>query len=158
LHVKKVDSGDLKSIYCCIPAGSPFAGGLPESKEWFKTNLDEYVEGYHLLDGDKIVGHIYYALSEKALHPYEIESKVACIYCTYLLHDYLNKGLGRMMFDYMKRDLKNQSIKGLMVPATEFKEWMHYELFLKQDFQIIKENSPYKIMYFPSQKEILTLN
>lgn len=157
MHVKKVDSGDVESAYCCVPAESPFAEGLPESKAWFKANLGEHVEGYHLLDGEKLVGHIYYAMSQKALLPYEIEPGVACIYCTYILRDYLHKSYGRMMFDYMKKDLKNRSIKGILVPATEFKEWMHYELFLKQRFQTIKEHSPYKVMYFPLTEKDISL-
>lgn len=157
LHVKKVDSGDVESACCCIPAGSPFAEGIPESKAWFNTNLGEHVEGYHLLDGAKLVGHIYYAMSQKALLPYEIEPGVACVYCTYIQSSFLHKGYGRMMFDHMKKDLKNQSIKGILVPATEFKEWMHYELFLKQGFQTIKEHSPFKVMYFPLTKKTIDL-
>lgn len=149
MQVKKVNSNDLGSTYCCIPAQSPYAEGLSESKKWFEANLNEHVEGYHLLDREKVVGHIYFAMSDKALIPYDIEPGVACIYCTYLLRDYLHKGFGRMMFDYMKKDLKNQAVKGIMVPATEFKEWMHYDLFTKQGFGIIKEHSPYKVMYFP---------
>ncbi|UCC27290.1 MAG: GNAT family N-acetyltransferase [Candidatus Bathyarchaeota archaeon] len=163
MHVKKVGSDDVESPYCCITAESPFAEGLPESRAWFKAGLGEHVEGYHLYDGDKVVGHIYYAVSPKALLPYEIESGVACIYCTYVLRGYLHKGYGRMMFDYMKNDLKSQSVKGILIPATEFREWMHYELFFKQGFQPIKEHSPYKVMYFPLAEkdialEILDLN
>ncbi len=157
MQVKKISSSDLESTYCCIPAESPFAEGLPESKEWLSVNIGEHVEGYHLLDGDEAVGHIYYGMSEKALLPYEIESRIACIYCTYLLRDYLHKGYGRMMFDHMKNDLESQSIKGILVPATEFKEWMHFELFLKQGFKIIREHSPYKVMYFPLTKNDINL-
>lgn len=67
------------------------------------------------------------------------------------------------MFDYMKNDLKEQGFKGMMIPATDFKEFMHYELFLKQGFKVIKEHNPYKIMYFPLTRErinvkILDLN
>ncbi|MCW3979940.1 MAG: GNAT family N-acetyltransferase [Candidatus Bathyarchaeota archaeon] len=115
--------------------------------------MGKHVEGYHLLDGGKVVGHIYYATSDRALLPYEIESGVACIYCTYLVRDYLHKGYGKMMFDYMKEDLKTRSVKGMMVQSTEFKEWMHYELFLKQGFQIKREQYPYKAMYFPLAKK-----
>ena len=157
MQVKKVNSNDLGSTYCCIPAQSPYAEGLSESKKWFEANLNEHVEGYHLLDGDNVVGHIYYGMSQNALLSYETEPGVACIYCTYLLSNYLHKGFGRMMFDYMKKDLKNQAVKGIMVPATEFKEWMHYELFIKQGFKVIKEHSPYKVMYFPLAKKNIRL-
>lgn len=156
MQVKKVTLGDLEATYCCmseLPPGHSWVEVLPESREWFKTNLGKHVEGYHVLDGDKVVGHIYYATSEKALLPYKIESRVACIYCTEMLKDYMHKGYGKMMFDYMKNDLKEQGFKGIMIPATDFKEFMHYELFLKQGFKVIKEHKPYKIMYFPLTRE-----
>lgn len=160
MQVKKVTLDHLEATYCCmkeIPPSTSWAEYLPESREWFKTNLGKYVEGYHLLDGDKVVGFIYYATSEKALIHYEIEPKVACIYCTEMLRDYMHKGYGRMMFDYMKNDLKKQGFKGIMIPATDFKEWMHYELFLKQGFRVVKEHSLYKVMYFPLTKESVAI-
>ena len=160
MRVRKVTLGDLEATYCCmseLPPGASWAESLPESREWFKTNLGKHVEGYHLLDGDKVVGHIYYETSEKALLPYEIEPRVACIYCTEMLHDYMHKGHGKMMFDYAKNDLKKQGFKGIIIPATDFKEWMHYELFLKQGFQVIKEHAPYKAMYFPLTKASVTV-
>jgi len=166
MRVKKVTLADLEVTYCCmseLPPGVSWAEALPESREWFKTNIGKHVEGYHLLDDNKVVGLIYYETSETALVPYEIEPKVACIYCTEMLHDYLHKGYGKMMFDYMKNDLKKQGFKGIIIPATDFKEWMHYELFLKQGFRVIKEHPPYKVMYFPLTKKsvavkVLNLN
>ena len=140
-----------------IPPNVSWAEALPESREWFEANLGKHVEGYHSLDGDKVVGHIYYSPSEKALLPYVIEPNVACIYCTEMLRDYMHKGYGKMMFEYMKGDLKKNGFKGIMIPATEFKEWMHYELFLKQGFKVIKEHSPYKVMYFPLTKQNITV-
>ncbi len=156
MHVKKITLRDLEEAYCCIsetPPGAAWAKSLPESREWLRKNLGKHVEGYHLLDDGKVIGHIYYATSEKALIPYELEPGVACIYCTEMLRDYMHKGYGSMMFDYMKRDLKKQGFKGIMVPATDFKEFMHYELFQKQGFKIIKEHPPFKVMYFPLTKE-----
>jgi N-acetylglutamate synthase-like GNAT family acetyltransferase len=130
---------------------------LPEAREWFKTNLGKHVEGYHLLDGEKVVGLVYYALSENALIPYEVEPNVACIYCTEILADYLHKGYGKMMLDYMKNDLKKQELKGIMVVASDFKEWMHYELFQKQGFKIIKEQAPFELMYYPLTEESISV-
>ncbi len=156
MHVKKVTVNDVKTTYCCmneVPPGVSWDEALPESREWFKTNLGKYVEGYHLIDEDKVVGHIYYALSENALLPYEMESNIACIYCTEMLRDFMNKGYGKMMFDYVKEDLKKQGFKGIIVAATDFKEYMHYEHFLKQGFNIIKEHDSFKLMYFPLTKE-----
>lgn len=158
MEVKKVTPEDVEDLYCCISPGSLWTEQLSESREWFKAHLGKYVEGYHLRDGPRTVGLIYYGVSENALVPYKIEPNVACIYCTELLKEYMHRGYGRMMFDYMKKDLKNQGFKGIMIPATEFKEWMHYELFLKQGFTVIKEHSPYKVMYFPLTKESVTIN
>jgi len=160
MKVKRVTLDDLEATYCCmgeIPPNVSWTDFLAESRDWFKDHLGKHVEGYHLLDGDKVVGHIYYAVSENALIPYEVESGVACVYCTEMLKDYMHKGYGKMMFDYMKNDLRKQGFKGIVVPATEFKEWMHYELFLKQGFKVVKEHSSYKVMYFPLFKESITL-
>lgn len=160
MQVKKVTLDDLDATYCCmseVPPSVSWAEALPDSKKWFKTNIGKHVEGYHLIDGNKVVGHIYYETSEKAMVPYEIEPRVACIYCTEMLHDYMHKRYGKMMFDYVKDDLKKQGFKGIIIPATDFKEWMHYELFLKQGFKVIKEHPPYKVMYFPLTKESITV-
>jgi len=156
MQVKKVTLSDLKETYCCmseLPPAHSWTEALPESRAWFKTNFGKHVEGYHLLDNRKVVGHIYYGRSEKALVPFEMEPRVACIYCTEILRDYMRKGYGKMMFDYVKDDLKSQGFKGIIVDATNFKEYMYYEHFLKQGFRVIKEHYPFKLMYFPLSKE-----
>jgi len=132
------------------PPGVKWIEHLPESREWFKRNLGRHVEGYHLLDEDgRVVGHIYYALSEKALLPFEVEPNVAFIYCTEILRASMHKGYGKLMFDYMKTDLKKQGYKGMLVDATDFQEYMHHEHFSKQGFKTILEHGPFKLMYFP---------
>ena len=155
--VKKVGLDDIQSSYRCIQMHSSFAEGLPASREWFSINLGKSVEGYHLLDGDKVVGHIYYSMSEGALVSYKVEFGIACIYCTWLQNTHLNKGYGKMMFDYMKRNLKSCNVKGIMIAATDFKEWMYYRLFLKQGFHVVEEHLPYKVMYFPLTKKEITV-
>ena len=160
MQVKKVTSSDLEATYCCmseLPPGASWAETLPESREWFQTNLGKHVEGYHLLDGNRVVGHIYYETSENAILPYETEPRVACIYCTEMLHDYMKKGFGRTMLDYVKDDLKKQGFKGILVDATDFKEYMYYEHFLKQGFKVIKEHGPFKLMYFPLTEESINV-
>jgi N-acetylglutamate synthase-like GNAT family acetyltransferase len=160
VKVKRVTLGDLEAAYCCmteLPPGASWAEGLPESKEWFRTNLGKHVEGYHLLDGKKVVGHVYYETSEKALVPYEIEPGVACIYCTEMLREYMHRGYGKMMLDYVKDDLKKQGFKGIIVDATDFKEYMHHERFFKQGFKIIKEHGPFKLMYFPLTEKSISV-
>jgi len=156
MQVKKVTLGDLASTYCCmseLPLGAAWDKALPDSRQWFKANLGKHVEGYHLLDNNRVVGHIYYGTSERGLLPYEIEPHVAFIYCTEMLRDYMHKGHGKTMFDHVKADLKKQGFKGILVDATDFKEYMYYEYFLKQGFKVIKEHGPFKLMYFPLTKD-----
>lgn len=155
MKVEKVAKNDLEGCYCCTTeslADASWTKALPESKKWFKSNLGKHVEGYHLLDGNRVVGHIYWETSEKALVPARIEPKVAWVYCTEMLHDYMHKGYGKMLFNHMKKDLKKQGYKGMIVDATSIKEFMHHEHFQKQGFKTIKEHGPFKLMYFPLLK------
>jgi ribosomal protein S18 acetylase RimI-like enzyme len=156
MQVRKVTRSDLEATYCCtseLPPGASWGEALPDSRKWFEANLGKHVEGYHLLDGAKVVGHIYYATSEKALVPYETEPKVAFIYCTEMLRNYAHKGYGRMMLDHMKNDLKKEGFKGILVDTTEFKEFMPSDDFTRQGFKVVKEHKPFKLMYFPLTKE-----
>lgn len=153
LRVKKVTLDDLEDTYCCMgesPPGVKWIEHVGESREWFQANLGKHVEGYHLFDDNgKVVGHVYYASSEKMLLPFEVEPKVAFIYCTEMLKAYLRKGYGKTMLDYMKTDLKKQGYKGILVDATNIQEYMYHEHFGKQGFKTILEHSPFKLMYFP---------
>jgi len=156
MQVEKVALKDVGVSYCCMSEAPPrvsWAEFLPESRRWFKENLGRHVEGYHILDGGKVVGHTYYASSENALVPFETESKVAFIYCTEMLRDYMRKGYGKMMFDYAKDDLKKRGFKGILVDATDFQEYMHYSHFAKQGFKVIKEHGSFRLMYFPLSKD-----
>lgn len=156
MKVKRVTLNDLEVTYCCMSETAPgvsWADAMPESRKWFKANLGKHVEGYHLLDGNRVVGHIYYATSEQASLPIETEPKVAVIYCTEMLHDYMHRGYGKTMFDYVKADLKKQGFKGILVDASDIKEYMYYEHFLKQGFKTIKEHPPFKLMYYPLKKD-----
>jgi len=156
IRVKRVGLQDLAGTYCCmteVPPGVSWAEALPESREWFRKNLGKHVEGYHLQDKGNVVGHVYFVSSEKAILPFEIESKVAFIYCTEMLKAYMRRGFGKMMFDHVKSDLKKLGFKGILVDATDFKEYMHYSHFAKQGFKIIREHGPFKLMYYPLNQE-----
>jgi len=156
LKVAKVGLDDLVGTYCCmseLPPGVSWSEALPESREWFRRNLGRHVEGYHLLDDGRVVGHVYWCVSERAFVPFVVEPKVAFIYCTEMLKDYMHKGYGRMMFDFVKDDLKRLGFKGVLVDATDFQEYMHHGHFAKQGFKVIKEHGPFKLMYFPLNQE-----
>jgi thiol-disulfide isomerase/thioredoxin len=126
---------------------------VKDSKIWFRANLGKHVEGYHLLDGDRVVGHVYWESSEKALISYRIEPKVAWIYCTELLREYMHKGCGKLMLNYMKQDLKKKGYKGIAVDATSIKEFMYFEPFQKLGFKTLKEHGFFKLMYSPLLQE-----
>jgi len=154
--VKKVTLKDIGGTYCCMSETSvdtAWRDLLPQSRKWFKQNLRKHVEGYHLLDGRKVVGHIYFAPSQKAIAPLQIEPDVAYVYCTEMLHDYMRKGYGKLMFDYAKRDLKARGFKGILVDASNFEGYMHHGHFTSQGFRVVEDHPPFKLMYFPLSKE-----
>ncbi|MBS7614915.1 hypothetical protein KEJ18_04205 [Candidatus Bathyarchaeota archaeon] len=156
MQVKKITVEDLGSTFCCAkeyPPSTDWIKYLPDAREWLKANLGTCIEGYHLLDGDNVVGLVYWARSENALMPFIVEPGVACIYCSELLSRYKHKGNGRLMMDYVKSDLKQQGFKGILVPATDLEVYMFYKDFQKQGFKIIKEHPPIKVMYYPLKKE-----
>jgi ribosomal protein S18 acetylase RimI-like enzyme len=156
MQVRKVTLKDVSATYCCMnatPPGVAWADFRPESRSWFKQNLGKHVEGYHLLDAKKVVGHIYFSPSERAIVPFDVEPNVAFIYCTEMLQEYARKGYGKMMFDYAKSDLKERKFKGIIVDASDFEGYMHHTHFTKQGFKIIAEHPPFKLMYFPLSKE-----
>jgi GNAT superfamily N-acetyltransferase len=157
MRVRKVTLSDIEQTYCCIddnPPGVSWADYRVESRKWFKKNLGKHVEGYHLLDDDKVVGHIYYSRSEKAIVPFEIEPNVAFIYCTEVLHDYMRKGYGRMMLEYAKNDLWKMGFKGILVDASTLQQYMNYELFAKLGFKLVAEHhGMWRLMYLPLSKQ-----
>jgi len=156
MEVREVTLKDLNKTYCCmqeLPQGASWDVTLPESRRWFKENLGKHVQGFHLYDGDKVVGHVYYALSENALVPVETEPNVAFIYCTEMLRSYMHKGYGKMLLDHVKEELKKQRVKGILVYATDFEEYMHHKHFEKQGFKTVKECGPFKLMYYPLTRE-----
>jgi len=53
----------------------------------------------------------------------------------------------------MKRELKKRGVKGILVYATDFEEYMHHKHFEKQGFKTVKECGPFKLMYYPLTRE-----
>jgi len=156
MEVRKVTLQDLNNTYCCmqeLPPGASWDTALPESRKWFREHYGKHVQGFHLYDGEKVVGHVYYALSENALVPFEAEPNIAFIYCTEVLRNYMHKGYGKMLLDHMKGELKKQGVKGILVVGTDFKEYMLYNHFEKQGFKTIKDLGQFKLMYYPLTKE-----
>jgi hypothetical protein len=154
--VKKLTLRDIGRTYCCMAEASvneTWKDSLPQSRKWFKQNLRKHVEGYHLLDGEKVAGHIYFAPSQSAIAPFQMEPDVAYIYCTEMMHEYIRKGYGKMMFNHAKSDLTSRGFKGILVDASDFEGHMHHSHFTKQGFRVLEEHPPFKILYFPLLKK-----
>lgn len=159
MKVKRVKQEDVGQSYPCMhdlpPQFQVWEKFVPQSKKWFGDNLGRYVEGYHLMHGQDVTGHIYYSTSEKALVPFKTEPNVAFIYCVYLEQEYQGKGHGKELFDGFKEEMRKQGFKGILVDATDSPEYMHHSHFEKQGFKTIKEHGPFKFMYFPLKKEMV---
>lgn len=159
MKVEKLTLENVENAYACLHNPSSqsafWQNFLPRSRPWLKQNLGEYVEGYHQINREKVVGHVYYAPSEKALIEYEIEPNIAFIYCVYLWKEHREKGLGRKMLDHFKEEMRKQGFKGIVAEASDFPRYMHYSHFQKQGFKMVLEHGPFKVIYFPlAQKEV----
>lgn len=150
------DSDSADAYPCATETTLPWSDGLPISREWFGKNLGEYVEAFHLQDDNgKVVGHIYWAPSERALAPYKIEDHVAYVYCEWIQREHRGKGGMRMLFDEFADYLHRQGFKGILVDGTDIEEFMHSRHFEKRGFQIIRESENGRLLYYPlAQKTV----
>jgi len=143
---------DVERAYpCATESPVPFwANGLLCGREWLAANLGKYVEGLHLLDeSGNVVGHIYWAPSDQALVPYEIEDGAAYIYCEWVQHRHRGKGGMHLLFQEFVGLLRSQDYKGILVDGTEFEGYMHYQHFIKRGFQVLRESEGGKLLYYP---------
>jgi GNAT superfamily N-acetyltransferase len=146
-----------QQAYCCMTeVPTPWPGALCACRDWMSENLGRYVEGYHLqLKGDGVIGHLYYAPAERALIPYEVESKVAAIYCEWVQQRYQKQGLGHRIFDAFLEDMEKWGAKGILVEATDIEGQMHMDHYLSRGFKVILEGGHKKLLYRPiSQSQI----
>jgi len=150
-----VDAEEAERAYPCMTEGpTPWDEGLPLSRQWFAENLGEYVEGFHLQDdAGNVIGHIYWAPSDRALVPYRIEDGVAFMYCEWVQRAHRRKGYGRMLFDAFVEALRAEGYKGVLVDGTDYEGYMHYSHFEKRDFRVIREADSYRLMWLPLTQE-----
>ncbi len=143
---------DIAQAYpCATESPTPFwAEGLPLSRSWFAECLMKQIHGFHLEeDHRKVIGHIYWAFSDQALVPYEIESGVAYMYCNWVQRQYRGMGGMSMLFQEWIEFLKAQQSKGILVDGTQIEGYMHYRHFLKLGFEVIREWNGGKLLYYP---------
>ena len=142
---------DTQKAYCCMmEVPTPWPQALCQCRDWITDNLGRYVEGYHLeLESGEVVGHLYYALSEQALFPYEVEAGVAVLYCDWVQTRYQGKGLGKQLFDTFLSHMRQDGVKGVLVEATDIEGQMHFEHYLKRGFKQIYARDHLALLYLP---------
>lgn len=148
---------DAKEAYCCMAeVPTPWPEALSLCRDWAAHNLGRHLEGYHVVAEDgTVVGQLYYAPSELALVPYEIEPGAAVIYCDWIQKSYQGQGLSQRLFAAFKADLEQQGCKGILVEATDQESQMHFRHYLTRGFDIIHETDHVRLLYLPlAQAEI----
>ncbi len=156
--VQRLQNGaDAQKAYCCMTeVPTPWPDALCQCREWIARNLGRFVEGYHLLlAGSGVIGHLYYALSEKALFGYVIEPGIGVLYCEWVQRRFQGQGLGTQLFTVFSNEMRQAGVKGLLVEATDLVGQMHYQSYLKRGFQVIGEVGHRKLLYLPlSQAQV----
>jgi len=142
---------DLEQGFCCMTEiPTPWPAALRVCRVWASQNLGRHIEGYHARDAvGKVVGQLYYALSEQALVPYEIEPGVAVMYCEWIQRRYQTLGLARRLFSAFEADMQERNCKGILLEGTDQEAQMHYRHYLARGFEIIHDSGHRKLLYRP---------
>jgi len=143
---------EVEQTYPCATEGGHFwAEGLPLSRAWFAENLGRHVEGLHAVDeAGRVVGHIYWAPSERALVPYRLEEGAAFLYCEWVQRSFRGRGCMRLLFESFVEGLRATGCKGILVDGTAIEGYMHRRHFEKRGFRPLGEGLP---MYLPLSQE-----
>lgn len=150
--VRPLQSKDeaLEAFCCMSEVPTPWPEALRVCRVWASQNLGRYVEGYHLQDSEGAsVGQLYYALSERALVPYQVEPGVAVMYCEWIQRRHQKRGLGRLLFSTFEADMREQGYKGILVEATDREQQMHFRHYVARGFEIVHEAGHRKLLYLP---------
>ncbi len=150
--VKRIESaGEAQQAFCCTAeVPTPWPAALNVCRTWVSQNLGRYVEGYHVQDANGVaVGQLYYAASERALVPYEIEPGVAVLYCEWVQRRHQGQGLGRQLFATFEAAVRDQGSKGILVEATTREDQMHYRHYLARGFTVVHEAGDRRLLYLP---------
>lgn len=151
---------DTQRAYCCMTeVPSPWPQALCQCRDWITNNLGKYVEGYHLrLESGEVIGHLYYAPSERALFPYEVEHGVGVLYCDWVQTRYQGRGLGKRLYDIFLGDLRAEGAKGVLVEATDKEGHMYYRHYEARGFKLLAEKEHRKLMFMPLAQEEVRAN
>jgi GNAT superfamily N-acetyltransferase len=142
---------DAQKAYCCMTeVPTPWPGSLCLCRDWVTKHLGQYVEGYHLgLASGEVVGHLYFAPSEQALFPYEVEPGVEVLYCEWVQQRHQGRGLGKHLFGAFLDDVQGSGAKGILVECTDVESQMHFQHYLARGFEIAYESGHRKLLYLP---------
>lgn len=150
--VRQLESADdaQKSFCCMTEVPTPWPDALCLCRDWVSQNLGQYVEGYHLqLESGEVIGHLYYAPSERALFPYEMETNLVVLYCEWVQQQYQKQGLGRHLFTAFADDMRQSGAKGILVEGSDIEGQMHFHHYLARGFEIVSETGHRKLLYLP---------
>jgi len=139
---------------CMVEVPVPWPEALWVCRTWIAQNLGTMIEGLHLQNGaENVIGHVYYASSERALVPYRIEDGVAVIYCEWIQRRHQKKGYARLLSEALIRHLDDEGYKGILVIATDDEQHMHHTHFVRRGFRLLRQVGPMRLMYYPLRKE-----
>lgn len=146
---------DAEQAYCCMTeVPTPWFQALCTCRDWMSQNLGRYVEGYHLqLSDGRVIGHLYFAPSENALIPYEVEPGVAVMYCEWVQQLYQKQGYGRYLYDTFVEEMRQSGFKGILVEATDVEGQMHLDHYLPRGFSVIHALGHERLLYQPLSQE-----
>ncbi len=99
-----------------------------------------------------MIGHIYWAPSERALVPYHIEEGAAFLYCDWIRPTHRGRGYSRLLYDAWLESLRLAGCKGVLVDATEIEGYMHYRHYASRGFRPLRGEGP-GTMYLPLGQE-----
>lgn len=142
---------DAQQAYCCMTeVSTPWPQSLCLCRDWVVENLGKYIEGYHLqMPSGEVVGHLYYAPSERALFPYEVEPGVGVLYCEWVQQRHQGRGLGKRLFAAFADSMRGAGAKGILVECTDVEGQMHYQRYLARGFLMAYEAGHRKLLYLP---------
>jgi hypothetical protein len=152
IRIRRVRSAEeAQDAFCCMTeVATPWPEALRLCREWLADNLCKGVEGYHLqAPGGEVVGHLYYAHSDRALIPYRVEPGVSVIYCEWVQRKWQSKGFGRQLYKVFEEEMVREGMKGILVEATEIEGKMHYGHFEARGYEQVSARGPRRLMYHP---------
>jgi len=157
--IKRLESeADTQQSYCCMTeVPTPWAESLCLCREWIAHNLGTHVEGYHAQTRDgRVIGHLYYAASERALFPYRVEPGAAVLYCEWVQRQHQGQGVAHRLFDTFVSDLWQRNCKGVLVEATDLEGQMDYHHYLGRGFRLVHEFGHRKLLHLPMTQPTLS--